>query len=414
VRTNTQGSAVNTAEATISYSTDTLDLVRVNQGPTFYLPAPGSPSIGSGTAYFGGGLPTPGYNGTAGTIGSMTFRAKAAGTATISVSSGKVLLNDGFGTNALSGTAGSTFQIAAAPPPPPPGASTSAGNISVSSSTHPDPEKWYAVSNLELNWDRPSGIYGYSFELDQQPNTVPDNELDTTITTKKSYPGLTDGVWYFHIKGRAQSASAAFQEPVHFKINVDTKAPAAFTLSSDDSELTFETTDETSGIDRYEIVVGGEVLSTDAKSPFDLSQFDDGKQDVKVVAIDKAGNKTEATLTLNIVKSGKPFYLNIIEVPLYALVLLLLLIIGLIIYLLRRRNTGSKEDLSDDISRIQKEVDESLEILKQQITFKLSTLTASSSEKLYEKESQVAQEIRGKIVKTRKRLDSKMTKMRRK
>src|ERR1700682_3863786 len=63
VQVNTQGAAVNTAEANISFSTSTLQLVSVRQGSTFYLTSPGSPAKGSGTVYFGGGLPTPGYTG---------------------------------------------------------------------------------------------------------------------------------------------------------------------------------------------------------------------------------------------------------------------------------------------------------------------------------------------------------------
>src|SRR5258708_5944561 len=60
VRTNTQSQAVNTAEATISYSSDTLTLVQVAGGSTFPLQTPGSPSKSGGRAYFSGGIPTPG------------------------------------------------------------------------------------------------------------------------------------------------------------------------------------------------------------------------------------------------------------------------------------------------------------------------------------------------------------------
>jgi hypothetical protein len=114
VKTNTQSAAVNTAEAHLVYSSDTLELVAIAQGSTFYLPAPNSPSKVTGKVYFGGGLPTPGYTGTAGLLGSMTFRAKAVGAASVSISTGEVLLNDGFGTNALTNYTGASFNIAAA------------------------------------------------------------------------------------------------------------------------------------------------------------------------------------------------------------------------------------------------------------------------------------------------------------
>src|SRR5262245_61826224 len=99
VKTNTGGKAVNTAEATVTYSSNVLEVVRASQGSTFYLASPGSPNSQSGSVYFGGGLPNPGYTGSGGNLGSITFRAKAVGTATISISSGSVLLNDGYGTN---------------------------------------------------------------------------------------------------------------------------------------------------------------------------------------------------------------------------------------------------------------------------------------------------------------------------
>ncbi|HEY0979854.1 MAG TPA: cohesin domain-containing protein [Candidatus Paceibacterota bacterium] len=114
VRTDTQGQSVNVAEATVGFSTDTLEIVSVSPGATFTLQTPGSPSKTASTAYFSAGIPS-GYNGSAGMLGRITFRAKKAGKATISVTSGKVLLNDGNATNALNGTSGSVITITPKP-----------------------------------------------------------------------------------------------------------------------------------------------------------------------------------------------------------------------------------------------------------------------------------------------------------
>ncbi|MEJ0021755.1 MAG: cohesin domain-containing protein [Candidatus Doudnabacteria bacterium] len=230
IKTNTQGAAVNTAEATISYSTDTLDLVSVKQGSTFFLSAPGSPAKGTGTAYFGGGVPSPGYNGSGGTLGTATFRAKAAGAATVTISSGKVLLNDGNGTDAFSGGSGGRFNITAPAPYATPSTSPAGAlTVTVTSGTHPVQDNSYSSRDVILNWDRPAGVFGYSFALDQIPDTIPDNTLDTTVTTTKTYTGLADGTWYFHIKARTQSSSAGFGPTTNFKIQINTQNPASLT-----------------------------------------------------------------------------------------------------------------------------------------------------------------------------------------
>ncbi len=110
VRTDTQGQSVNVAEATVGFSTDTLEIVSVSAGSTFTLQTPGSPGKTATGAFFSGGIPS-GYTGSAGSVGRITFRAKKAGKGTISVTSGKVLLNDGSGTNVLNSTSGSVITI---------------------------------------------------------------------------------------------------------------------------------------------------------------------------------------------------------------------------------------------------------------------------------------------------------------
>ncbi|MBX4186997.1 MAG: cohesin domain-containing protein, partial [Candidatus Doudnabacteria bacterium] len=151
---DTQGDAVNTGEASVTYSNN-LELVSVNQGSTFYLPSLNSPSKGTTTAYFAGGLPTPGYSGRQGSLGIMVFRGKALGTATVTITRGKALLNDGNGTNSLTlPTSGITAKFNIVPPP------LSAPVIS--STTHPDQNAWYAQDDVDLSWDRPEGAYGFS------------------------------------------------------------------------------------------------------------------------------------------------------------------------------------------------------------------------------------------------------------
>jgi hypothetical protein len=81
------------------------------------LQTPGSPSKSAGRAFFSAGVPS-GYNGSAGLLGKITFKAIAAGQATIAISGGKALLNDGNGTDGFSGGSNSIISITIPPEKP--------------------------------------------------------------------------------------------------------------------------------------------------------------------------------------------------------------------------------------------------------------------------------------------------------
>ena len=81
------------------------------------------------------------------------------------------------------------------------------GTVTISSTTHPDPAVWYPSANPKFTWTAAqetggSGtIAGYSYVLDQNPATVPPEQVTSTDDTKK-YDTLAPGVWYFHIRAR--------------------------------------------------------------------------------------------------------------------------------------------------------------------------------------------------------------------
>jgi hypothetical protein len=349
VGTNTQGAAVNTAEARISFSSN-LELVSVKQGATFYLSSPGSPQKGSGTVYFGGGLPTPGYSGSSGVLGIMTFRARAEGVATVSVDSGKVLLNDGLGTDALTSSSSARYNIT----PPPVGA------VSVTSDTHPNPDAWYTKKDVNFSWNRPSQAFGFSFDFDQDPNTVPDSTLDTTITTTKSYTDLKDGIWYFHIKARPESPSSGFGATTHFKIQIDTATPKAFDIKVAESTVTFEATDEGSGIDHYEISVDGKIVEPSATSPYTLFGLKNGDHQIAIKAYDKAGNSVESHATMNVHGVTIGFFQRSLQVPMYmiAIGLLLIVILFILVLWLLMHKKRSRVGATGEMSKLQSELDE--------------------------------------------------------
>ncbi len=424
VRTDTQGQAINTAEASISFSADTLQLVRVAGSSIFSFQAPGSPGQGNGTAYFGGGLPSPGYTGGSGTVGTMTFRAVREGAASVSVSSGKVLLNDGSGTDALSATAGASYLITASiEAPPASGLAAEDKGPAVILTSDPDRNGWQNSRTVSLSWSRPEGAYGFSFELDQKSDTAPDNVLDTTITTTRIYEGLDDGAWYFHIKARGQQAGSQFGPITHFAINVATTAPEQFTIEPEPgvdinnvgSEFTIYFERDDPSLDRYEIYLDNVLVDTVNHNPYTFKNLQPGPHTIKIATIDKAGNRTEATLSIVAAPRLAPqaFLAQTFALPAYVLVLAGLLIFALALIaarFIRPRGTPD-EDFSREIKKLQKEMDKNLDGLKIKINKKLLKLLQNYGGDISEEDLAAATAIKTGIGEAEGKIDEELTKL---
>lgn len=97
----------------------------------------------------------------------------------------------------------------------------------ISSTTHPDENKWYPNNDPTFNWTAPSdlsGIAGYSYLIDQSSLTVPDTTVDTTENSE-SYANLADGTWYFHV--RAKDNAGSWGSTDHYAVKIDTTPPVA-------------------------------------------------------------------------------------------------------------------------------------------------------------------------------------------
>ncbi len=104
----------------------------------------------------------------------------------------------------------------------------------ISSLTHPNPDTWYNHNDPVLDWTTPDGpapIVGYSYVLDQNPNTTPDTVYETTGNTA-SYLDVSDGVWYFHV--RALDNANNWGPAAHYRIRVDTATPNAPALVTEE------------------------------------------------------------------------------------------------------------------------------------------------------------------------------------
>jgi len=131
----------------------------------------------------------------------------------------------------------------------------------VSSSSHPDEALWFSVADVVLDWSPQaddSGVAGYSFVLDQAPDTTPDTVADGAAATT-TFTGVSDGVWYFHV--RAVDGAGNWGATLHRTVRVDVTAP----VTADDYDglpapmITFTLTpvDDHSGVVLTEYRVDG-------------------------------------------------------------------------------------------------------------------------------------------------------------
>lgn len=305
----TGGKAINAVEAALIFPTNLLDLKSVSKSGSilqFWTTEPAGSSA-SGRVVFSGGLPSPGFSRSSGTIVSATFTAKAVGAATLQLSGGKVLANDGVGTDLLAGMGSATVTIAAAAPvtpaaptpakPAPVPAKTL--SVVVTSPTYPDSTKWYSTDTVLLTWTRPDTLNGVSYTLSRDAITIPDDQLDpgdgqTTVTIP------ADGVWYFHLRPRLGNE---WGSTIHVRLQRDATPPESFSVNlnrdrgaSDPTPvLTFAATDATSGISRYAYQLDdGDAQA--AVSPLLITLTTAGHHRVVVTAYDGAGNARPSTI----------------------------------------------------------------------------------------------------------------------
>lgn len=398
VRVNTAGQAVNTGEATISYSADTLELISASQGATFSLAAPDSPKRSAGSVYFGGGIPSPGYTGSAGVLGTLNFRIKNTGVGTVSVTSGKTLLNDGFGTDAYTGATGARFTLVSSAAPTPFSAPT------ISSPTHPDQNRWYATSSPVFTWTLPQGGNAVSFVFDTNANTVPDAQDDQAGGNAMAFSNIADGASYFHIRARV---GGVFGATSHYRVQIDATPPEKFALNvatdvNGIPTVSFETTDAGSGIARYELRVDEELVEENATSPYELSSISRGKHTVTVVAYDHAGNAQEASASIFV---DKKVMLSLVFITLLLLLNLIITILLLILIWLEIGERRRRAPVSDRVERARHEIDESLSRLRIQAQERLSTISAVPARDIVAKEKRLEDEMAGILLEAKSHID---------
>ncbi len=322
---STGGRAINSADGTILFPSDMLDVLSISKSSSIFSLWVEEPSFsnGAGKITFDGGLPNPGYVGESGEIISITFRAKKQGAASIIFSDSAVRQNDGLGTNILTGVSqgtveiglGSEVQTTPIPLQNGPGAPV------VTSSTHPESNKWYSISDAELKWDVPNDVTAVSTLISKNATAIPTVVYDPPIGNKK-VTGIEDGVWYFHVRFKNKNGWGA---TTHFRLQVDTVPPNPFKITYPDRDimsdprpvLNFAATDSLSGLDRYEVKVGeGRFVALPSQdtslTSHTLPAQEPGVHSLLVKAVDLAGNETVQSSEITVSSISAP---QILEYP---------------------------------------------------------------------------------------------------
>ncbi len=303
VMVNAGGDAVNTGDATITYDSNLLTAVSAAKESAFNLWVT-EPTIKAGTITFAGGGTTA-ISGTKAIV-TITFKAKAEGTATVAFS--KATLLAGAGQNVLSGSDGATFTITPAAATPEPTADPEEENRNtkipppdapvIKSTTHPESEEWYAASDAAFNWDIPYGVTAMRLSFDQDEKGAPTEQHKPPIGEWKT-SGVTDGVWYLHADFENRGG---WGSSTSFAIHVDTTPPEEFSVSAAGGDLTaelrFEAVDALSGISYYEVSIDDgsprDVQPTELTDGYRLTNLDPGEHTIAVTAFDMAGNERSA------------------------------------------------------------------------------------------------------------------------
>jgi hypothetical protein len=298
---DTKGKSINTLDLKVTFDTKKLAVSKPSGGKSIFGAWVTSPSYDnySGVLTMSGVVPD-GIVTSSGLITTISFKVLASGDTSINIAnSTSAYLNDGNGTkaNLTLGRAQLTFQ------------NQISEGVLIHSDTHPFTDNWYNNNNPIFSWDNFKQSDGYAILLDSNPSTVPTNEITTNKNTF-SYSGISNGIWYFHIKSKDIDG---WGNVAHYKIKIDTNPPEEFMpvinkiigANRDEYLLIFSAEDVLSGVDHYEVGILNNnrdkntlPVFVEGESPYVLPT--DGKENIKVVvkAFDTAGNVTEGTASL--------------------------------------------------------------------------------------------------------------------
>lgn len=281
ININPSGSAVDTARAILSFSSDTISAVNVSLGGALDSPSPGNSINNSAGTISWGGFTVDRQLTSSGLFARATFKANAVGDAIISVNSSSRIISDGNEVGNPSGY--NQIRVSIIP-------ATNAGNklLQLSSLTHPNQEVWYQSTTAQFTWNTiPNATYLWHW--DREPETIPAQVIKDP---NKTIRNIKSGIWYFHLQAKLSDGNIT--EPVHYRVQVDNVKPnpiEPYLDVNDQQQLTvrFATTDYHSGVTTYDLRVNQEDIEN-APNPYILRGLNVGENFIVVTAYDAAGN----------------------------------------------------------------------------------------------------------------------------
>lgn len=427
VAVNAGGTAINNAEAVLDFPNDILQVVSVSKSSSIFTLWVEDPaySNGAGTISFNGGLPTPGYLGSNGTVVSVTFLTKKAGVASVSLRDAAVRANDGFGTNVLAGTSNAQItvtenvvpEVTPTPTPTPttPGTTPiSTDKILITSTTHPDQNAWYSNRNPLLTWKLPKGVIAIQTLVSQDSPETPTVTYRPAII-EKQIDTLADGSWYFSLRSRVTATWGAMST---YRIQIDGTAPLLENpIAEYDtgarvlSVSNIEASDVTSGINFYEFSIDGGATTT---VPADLLASSTtytlpykgatGTHRLMLAVSDMAGNKAVASASFTIVLPlGDQVVWTLFGLGItlfwFLLIVLLISLTSLFVALTALYRTfRQRPDHSVQVGKRDQTLHRALSLFKQDMEKHVKSLTrASATRPLTEEESGIQENLAGNV-----------------
>lgn len=293
IQADPSGGSVDAVEAALTFDKSKLSIVNVSKTGSVFSLWTTEPTFSNtaGTISFGGRSSTPLK--IRSTLMSVTFRALAEGTGTVSFGTASVLSAGDLNTEVLKGKVGGNYVVTATAAP------------EVGSVTFLDPDVWYNKVNGLFTWDIPFDVIRLAVEIATSSENEPSKIIDPPVNEfTVSAENLVDGIQYLSIQFQNQVGWGAV---TNRKIQIDTTPPEKFTINvqagttqSSFPLLGFEAFDKTSGVVSYELIVADKepvIVSYDeAKLGYLLKELEDGVYTVKVTAIDRAGNETVSSV----------------------------------------------------------------------------------------------------------------------
>ena len=413
------GQGVNAAEANITFDKTVLSVQSISKDGSAFSMWPIEPAFDNvkGTISLGGGTATS-FSGKKNIL-TIVFKGMKEGSSTVSIASGNITAADGKGTDVLApdGKKTANFIISkesasAAPAVSEAPAVSSGGSIPlpaipvITSTTHPDPEKWYKENTAIFKWIVPRDVDNVRILLDDSPRSVP-SISNTPPIFEKEFKDIPDGTRYFHVMFHNKSG---WGTPAHRQVLVDKTPPEKFTIearadtpSPGDTSLVFPVTDKTSGIDHYEMSIAGAssttILASEVSSTgeYTLDKLSEGEHSVKIQAFDKVGNMMQSEASFTVLKpapvastagdvvvappaSTLPYWLSLIFVALSVF-------LAGMMYSERRKVASSREQMKIEADEAGDKLGKVFSALRDEVEEQIRALSAKPNLSDFERET---------------------------